>query len=81
MMNLHDLKTTMMTLIGEGRDHVNGEWFGVTEKDMDLIEKQAKELIHDYFDTWAKREALIDDDNEYKNLSVKKGAEIGLSKK
>lgn len=64
MMNLHDLKTTMMTLIGEGRDHVNAEWFGITEKDMDLIEKQAKELIHDYFDTWAKREALIDDGND-----------------
>ena len=64
MMKLHDLKTTMMTLIGEGRDHVNAEWFGVTEKDMDLIEKQAKELIHDYFDMWAKREALIDDNDD-----------------
>lgn len=64
MMSLHDLKTIMMTLVGEGRDHVNGEWFGVTEKDMDLIEDQAKELIHDYFDTWAKREALIDDNND-----------------
>ena len=62
-MRIDELKETMITLIGTGREHLNGDWFGVSEDDLDLIKDQAKEIIIDYFNIWAKREALIDDDD------------------
>ena len=63
-MRLDEIKETMITLVGTGREHLNGDWFGVSEDDLDLIEQQAKEIIIDYFNIWAKREALIDDDDD-----------------
>ena len=63
-MRIDELKETMITLIGTGREHLNGDWFGVSEDDLDLIKDQAKEIIIDYFNIWAKREALIADNND-----------------
>lgn len=60
-MRIDELKETMITLIGTGREHLNGDWFGVSEDDLDLIKDQAKEIIIDYFNIWAKREGIIDE--------------------
>ena len=56
------LKSTMTSLIGTGRDHVNAEWYNITEKEMDKIEDQAKEIIDWYLVSYLKAEGYVDTD-------------------
>ena len=56
------LKSTMTSLIGNGRDHVNAEWYGITENEMDKIEDQAKEIIDWYLISYLKAEGYVDTD-------------------
>ena len=56
------LKETMVSLIGTGRDHVNAEWYNITEKEMDRIEDQAKEIIDWYLVSYLKAEGYVDTD-------------------
>ena len=56
------LKSTMVSLIGTGRDHVNAEWYNITEKEMDKIEDQAKEIIDWYLVSYLKAEGYLESD-------------------
>ena len=59
---IENLKSTMVSLIGTGRDHVNAEWYGITENEMDKIEDQAKEIIDWYLVSYLKAEGYVDTD-------------------
>ena len=56
------LKSTMVSLIGTGRDHVNAEWYGITENEMDKIEDQAKEIVDWYIISYLKAEGYLESD-------------------
>ena len=57
------LKSTMVSLIGTGRDHVNAEWYNITEKEMDKIEDQAKEIVDWYLVSYLKAEDHFDSED------------------
>lgn len=59
---IKNLKETIISLIGNGRDHVNAEWYNITEEEMDKIEDQAKEIIDWYLVSYLKAEGYVDSD-------------------
>lgn len=59
---IKNLKETMVSLIGNERDHVNAEWYNITEDEMDKIEEQAKEIIDWYLISYLKAEGYVDTD-------------------
>ena len=59
---IKNLKKTMVSLITNGRDHVNAEWYEMTEDEMDKIEDQAKEIIDWYLVSYLKAEGCIESD-------------------
>ena len=61
------LKKTMTSLIGNGRDHVNAEWYNITEEEMDKIEDQAKEIIDWYLVSYLKAEGYVNTDYREEN--------------
>lgn len=61
---IKNLKKTMVSLISNGRDHINAEWYDMTETEMDKIEEQAKEIIDWYLVTYLKEEGYIENDHQ-----------------